>query len=175
MIKITVDLISARGPEHNKTLGVMLITNDGVKSAQNPARGDYLVYLARKGVFGLKDLLKRPQRRGEVKDFARASYSVWVLVARALKAVGIEKWADFKEEPELTTEIQLNLPPIRWSKEGELLESWKTPMKPLGITHCTFEAGSDYPLNCVHCGQEKDAPIHSTAGIKPPTEYPEPT
>jgi hypothetical protein len=96
VIRITIELVSARGPEHDAELGQMLICNTG--KGTDPKRGDYTVYLGKRGVTETEQVYKKPLRVGEVKDYPRLTYSVWILIARALKSVGIEKWSDFKEE-----------------------------------------------------------------------------
>lgn len=80
MIRITVDLISARGPASNKRLGVMEICNDGSQSdgSGDSPRGSYYGRIYRKGG-------RAVQRRGEVHDFPRRSYSVWRLILRMLR------------------------------------------------------------------------------------------
>lgn len=64
----------------------MIVANDGTSS--RPDRGDYRVYLGRKGSDLNAAIVRNPQRRGEVKDYPRLSYSVWKLIALSLKAVG---------------------------------------------------------------------------------------
>lgn len=97
MIEVTIKLVSAVSKSRDRELGRMVICNDG--TSQRYDRGDYAVSLGRRGEPTSQQVLKAPLRKGEVKNYPRLSYSVWVLVARALKSVGIEKWAEFKEEP----------------------------------------------------------------------------
>lgn len=80
MIRVTVDLISARGPAHNKRLGVMEICNDGSQSdgTGDAARGCYNGRIYRKGG-------RQVIRRGRVEGFPRRSYPVWRLILRVLR------------------------------------------------------------------------------------------
>lgn len=80
MIRVTVDLISARGAQHNKRLGVLEICNDGSLSDGSGAskRGNYNGRLYRKGGGGVL-------RTGSVKNFPRRSYTVWRLILRMLR------------------------------------------------------------------------------------------
>ena len=75
MIIVTIELQSAITGKRSK-LGEMYISNDGTGTAE---RGNYLAHVMRKGSW------HKPQRRGVVKNYPRASYSVWRLVMRALK------------------------------------------------------------------------------------------
>ena len=61
----------------------MEIINDGERSVHDPRRGDYQIRLMRRGT---TDVV---QRSGDVKNHPRLSASVWILVAKALKAVSI--------------------------------------------------------------------------------------
>lgn len=84
MLRISIQLISANGPEHDKLLGVMDIANDG--SLGNNDKGNYIGRVYRKSSLpkaGWQDggIL----RKGEVKDYPRNSYNVWRLVFRMLK------------------------------------------------------------------------------------------
>ena len=97
MIVVRIELHSARTGEVTE-LGKMLIANDG--TSPNPKRGDYTVKLARRGVTDPdhSKTWNRPQRQARVEKYPRLSFSVWVLVARGLKALGIERFADFYED-----------------------------------------------------------------------------
>lgn len=80
MIRITVDLVSARGPQHNKRLGVMEICNDGSLSdgSGDSTRGNYYGRIYRKGG-------RSVIRQGNVENFPRRSYQVWRLILRMLR------------------------------------------------------------------------------------------
>lgn len=101
MILVRIELHSAVTGQASE-IGRMVICNDGTGS---PKRGNYSVALGRRGITDTRAILAAPQRRGEVKLFPRVSLSVWVLVARALKAIGIERFADFYEK-ELDAALQ---------------------------------------------------------------------
>ncbi len=75
MIIVTIELQSAITNKRSK-LGVMHICNDGTGTVK---RGNYFAHIMRKGSWN------KPVRLGKVKDYPRASYSVWRLVMRALK------------------------------------------------------------------------------------------
>lgn len=88
MIVVKVELHSAITGQISE-IGRMHITNDG--SSDNVRRGNYNVSLMRRGT------TDQVQRRSRVEKFPRLALSVWVLVARALKNLGIERFADFYE------------------------------------------------------------------------------
>ena len=81
MIVVKVELWPGGDRKRAREIGRMTITNDG--TSHSPRRGDYGVKLMRKGT------TNRIQRQGDVKGHARQSYSVWVLVKKALDAVGM--------------------------------------------------------------------------------------
>lgn len=95
MIVVRIELHSAVTGKVEE-IGQMVISNDGTSA--NPKRGNYDVRLGRRGVTDTRQIVNAPQRRARVELFPRASFSVWVLVARALKNLGIERFADFYEE-----------------------------------------------------------------------------
>jgi len=68
-------------------IGRMIIANDG---SGTPTRGDYDVFLGRKGHDLNAAVVRNPQRKGKVLGHARQAYSVWRLVARALESVGFK-------------------------------------------------------------------------------------
>lgn len=80
MIRVTVELISARTGEISH-LGTAIITNDGTRSVESKGtRGDYLVTLSQRG---------RPEtlwRKGWVRDFPRQRLGAFDLLYRALRA-----------------------------------------------------------------------------------------
>ena len=43
MIKVTIELISARGKQYNRKLGEVHIANDGARTIANPKEADYNV------------------------------------------------------------------------------------------------------------------------------------
>ncbi len=75
MIIVTIELQSAITGKRSK-LGEMNIVNDGTGTTK---LGNYSARVMRKGSWN------KPQRCGWVKNYPRASYSVWRLVMRALK------------------------------------------------------------------------------------------
>ena len=73
MLKITVDLLSSRGPKYNKRLGTAIISND---ASGTETRGNYVAEIfARNG---------RVIHLAEVRDFPRKSRTAWDLLYRAL-------------------------------------------------------------------------------------------
>jgi len=99
MIRIKIDLISARGPEHSKNIGCMYLANKG--SSDDGKRGDYVVAVCKRGSelppielyagteVASRDCvkaLKKATRVGEVLNYPRLSYNVWRLVSRALRS-----------------------------------------------------------------------------------------
>lgn len=84
MVVVKVELHSARDG-HVEELGRMLICNDG--TSKSPGRGDYDVYLGRKGHTLSAAVYKKPLRKAHLTDYPRLTYSVWELVRRAVNAV----------------------------------------------------------------------------------------
>lgn len=74
MIKVTVELISAHGPQFNKVLGVGYISNDGTGTH---GTGNYNARLGK--------------RRGRVEGFPRQRLGAWDLLYRALRACGLHE------------------------------------------------------------------------------------
>lgn len=112
MIVVKIELVSARTGITSE-LGRMVLCNDGTQMdpslAGPPDRGDYDVYLGKRGeadrvhskLNGTMDecwidhevsvaVHEKPLRTASVKDYPRLAYSVWVLIARALKALEIK-------------------------------------------------------------------------------------
>lgn len=83
MIRVTVELISARGPERNRVLGVAEIVNDG---SGNSLLGTYRVRLSK---FAPK--LHETWAEGIVTDFERQRRGPWDLIYQGLRACGIER------------------------------------------------------------------------------------
>lgn len=86
MIIVTADLDSALGSHRDKQLFTMIVTNDGSGSV---TRGNYNVYLGRRGITAPLDIIRRPLRRGRVLDHARKSTHVGTLIRRALESVNL--------------------------------------------------------------------------------------
>ena len=83
MIVIKVELWSAITKEV-KPLACAVIANKG--TSRNPKRGDYNIWVSRKGSFGdFKKTMDNPIRTGEIHNYPRLSYNVWRLVIRCLK------------------------------------------------------------------------------------------
>lgn len=80
MIRITVDLISARTGQTTK-LGEMHICNAGT-AFEDPDLGDYTGRIMRKPAF------KSVTKTGQVLGHRRQSQVIWVLVAKMLKNMG---------------------------------------------------------------------------------------
>lgn len=79
MIVVKVELHSANTGEVTE-IGRMLVTN--ISRQGNESRyGDYYVRLMRRGT---KD---KVSREGYVRNYPRKAYTVWRLIARALKTV----------------------------------------------------------------------------------------
>ena len=75
MVKITVELVSARGREHDKVLGVGYISND---ATGEDSLGHYNVKLMRADNRG-------SWREGRVENFPRLRLGCWDLLFRALR------------------------------------------------------------------------------------------
>ena len=85
MLRITIQMISANGPDRDRVLGVMDICNDGTHAQSgdiNSLRGNYNGVVYRKGHSKLPHWL----RKGRVDDYPRMSYNVWRLVLRMLRS-----------------------------------------------------------------------------------------
>jgi hypothetical protein len=96
MIVVKVELHSAI--THRMTeLGRLVIANDGTGTF---ATGNYDAFLGKKGADNA-EVLRRPQRTGRIEKHARNSYSVWVLVLKALVALRIGVSLKAKELAEL--------------------------------------------------------------------------
>lgn len=88
MIVVTVELDSANGPQYDCHLFTMVIGNDGSAGGRiDSPRGNYDVYLGRRGVTDPRDVLRQPLRTGRVENHARKSAHPGTLVAKALKSV----------------------------------------------------------------------------------------
>lgn len=84
MIVLKVELHSAVTGKVT-TLGSAIISNRGDGSN---TRGNYDVRVGNKrDANNLVSVYRKPQRRGEVLDYPRTSYSIWRLVLRALRSV----------------------------------------------------------------------------------------
>lgn len=81
MIRITVDLISAKTGETTK-LGEMHICNTGKSAYKDPECHDYEGRILRKPDF------QSVTRKGRVVKHRRKSYVIWVLVSRMLRDMG---------------------------------------------------------------------------------------
>ena len=84
MIVVRVDLDSANGPMYDEHLFTMVIGNDGSGTRE---RGNYNVYLGRKGVNDPYRVIRKPLRTGRVENHARLSTHVGKLVRKALESV----------------------------------------------------------------------------------------
>lgn len=98
MIRVTLEMVSARGPEHDRVLGVGYIANTGVQAS--PGMWGYTVWLSktiygqtkqgwktgRGGVQADLDLLQGPPD-GEVLGFDNVKRGAWDLVFVVLRAV----------------------------------------------------------------------------------------
>lgn len=72
MIKITVELLSAKGPRRYEVLGIAYISNDGKKSQATGGRlGDYLYRLTKRGG-------KVHWKGGAVRDFQRVLWKAYL-------------------------------------------------------------------------------------------------
>lgn len=79
MIVIKIELWPNGFESRKKEIGRMHITNKG--TSKEPNRGDYKVEIMRRGT---TDIV---QKESEVINYPRKSYSVWVLIHRALKTI----------------------------------------------------------------------------------------
>lgn len=110
MIVVRVELHSAPTGQVSE-IGRMVIANDGTGDR---LRGNYTARLMRRGS------PTAVLRVGEVKDHARLSYSVWVLVAKALAAVGFAVRNDIRA-PETTPDpANEALSSAAWPWDSEL-------------------------------------------------------
>jgi len=85
MIVVKIELWSARTGKVTP-LGRMIIANDGFGTG---ARRNYDVMVGKKtdAVNARTEaIIKKPLRRGKVKDYPAPSYNIWRLVSRALRA-----------------------------------------------------------------------------------------
>ena len=81
MLVVKIELWPGGDKSRCREIGRMHIINQGgTASAQ---RGNYAIRLMRKGT---EDTV---QKTAEVLDYPRLSYPVWVLVKRALEALGV--------------------------------------------------------------------------------------
>lgn len=92
MLRVTVELVPWGDETRRKTLGTMLIVNDGTAHG---ARGNYDVQTFRPGrpvtgldYFQTRSDARRAARVGRVEDWPRKSRPVWELLLRALREVG---------------------------------------------------------------------------------------
>lgn len=85
VIVVRVDLDSANGEQYDESLFTMVIGNDGVRGVG--LRGDYNVYLGRRGQTDPYKVIAKPLRRGRVENHARVHTHVGALVRKALEAV----------------------------------------------------------------------------------------
>ena len=81
MIVIRVELWSARTGK-KRAIGLGIIANRGTTAGQT--RGDYEMYIARKGQWDVTKIMEEPLRRASVKSWPKGSYSVWRLVLKLL-------------------------------------------------------------------------------------------
>ena len=82
MLVVKIEMWPGGDEDRRREIGRMYIANKGFDvHPDHPRRGDYVVRLMRRGA---KNTV---QRTAEVLDYPRESYSVWVLVKRALDAV----------------------------------------------------------------------------------------
>ena len=82
MIRITVELLSARDKSRNKVLAVMQIANDGTG---NHDKSSYDGRVLRAPNF------VHTTREGRVEDYNRNANPVWVLIAKMLIKMGYDK------------------------------------------------------------------------------------
>ena len=88
MIVVKIELWSAVTHERCE-IGRMYIANDGRRSLEYPALGDYTAAVCRRGSEKVPAPLDpdgpKATRTAEVRDYPRLSYNVWRLVLRALR------------------------------------------------------------------------------------------
>jgi hypothetical protein len=94
VIKVTVELVSARGAERNRLLGIATIANDGRGTA---ARGNYVVQLSKAGARA-----GEAWRHGYVEGFDRKRRGGWDLLFLALRScVGPRNLLDYGLAPSI--------------------------------------------------------------------------
>lgn len=76
MLRVTVELVPWGVESEKKTLGTMIIANDGTGTHQ---RGNYNVRR-----YGRRGITKKPLREARVENWPRLSRSVWELVRTCL-------------------------------------------------------------------------------------------
>ena len=81
MLVVKVELWPRGVEARCRELGRMYIINQG--GTASAKRGNYAIHLMRKGVSATV------QKAAEGRDYPRLSYPVWVLVKRALEALGV--------------------------------------------------------------------------------------
>jgi hypothetical protein len=86
LIVVTVELDSANGEKYDEHLFTMVIGNDGTGSLR---RGNYNVYLGRRGKTDPYTVIKKPLRKGRVENHQRLGTHVGALVRKALESVNL--------------------------------------------------------------------------------------
>jgi len=76
MLKVSIKLMSALGPDEDKKLGTMLIANDGTGTWTS---GNYKYKIFKKGK------VKSTWRGGFIKKFPRTRLTAWDLLYRILR------------------------------------------------------------------------------------------
>jgi hypothetical protein len=89
MIVVNVDLDSANGPQYDEHLYTVVIANDGTAGDGTPRsrRGNYDVWLGRKGERNPQVIMLHPQRVGRVEGHARKNTHAGTLIRKALQSV----------------------------------------------------------------------------------------
>lgn len=83
MIRVTVELRSARGRQYDEVLGVAEIVNDGIESRlTHGTKGSYDVRITKRG-----KAASQTWKTGRVEGFMRRKYGAWDLLYLALKEI----------------------------------------------------------------------------------------
>jgi hypothetical protein len=82
MVRVTIELVSSKGADHNRTLGVVEIANDGTGTGEF---GNYLYRISHGGVFFGRR--KGWWKKGRVMRFGRR-LSPYRLLSRVLRMAG---------------------------------------------------------------------------------------
>ncbi len=119
MIRVRIELcpFGDERPEAVKEIGRMYIANDGIRSRENRALGDYTVVVCKKGTTAVPRPISRPgpcpTRGGEVRDYPRLAHNIWRLIARALHVAFPEESAPAqrkaKDRPALDAAVMRGL------------------------------------------------------------------
>lgn len=127
MITVKIELWPLGKESRAREIGRMYIANDGARSMNDPAKGDYLVAVCRRGTTDVPreiyggdeagpDFAECPKatRAGTVQDYPRLAYNVWRLITRALLATFPEERTPKGIKTSLSERVMTGL---RWFRD----------------------------------------------------------